>query len=93
MLTDLHRLIVHPRYQRRGVGQKLLDWGIQTADRENVVSWLFSRPAGCKLYDRNGWQTHCVIDVHVPHADLQVAPMIGMQRVPRQKERLSPPAP
>ncbi|KEF60189.1 uncharacterized protein A1O9_05039 [Exophiala aquamarina CBS 119918] len=32
----LHGLIVHPAYQRQGIGQKLLDWGIETADRENV---------------------------------------------------------
>ncbi|RVX69859.1 hypothetical protein B0A52_05693 [Exophiala mesophila] len=92
MLSDLHRLIVLPSYQRQGVGQKLLDWGVQTADRENVVSWLFSRPAGSKLYTKNGWQMHCTIDVQVPHADLQVAPMIGMQRLPRHTEKLSPPA-
>ncbi|KIV90620.1 hypothetical protein PV10_07905 [Exophiala mesophila] len=88
----LHRLIVLPSHQHQGVGQKLLDWGVQTADRENVVSWLFSRPAGSKLYTKNGWQTHCTIDIQVPHADLQVAPMIGMQRLPRHTEQLSPPA-
>lgn len=80
----MHRLIVHPEYQRQGIGQKLLDWGVETADRENVVTWLFSRPAGSKLYEKNGWRTHCVIEVDTPDEDLEVAPLVGMQRLPRQ---------
>ncbi|KAI1611426.1 acyl-CoA N-acyltransferase [Exophiala viscosa] len=76
----LHRLIVHPSYQRQGIGQKLLDWGIEVADRENVVSWLFSRPVASKLYLRNGWEVVDIIEYNVPDDDIEVEPGIAMLR-------------
>ncbi|KIX05865.1 uncharacterized protein Z518_03838 [Rhinocladiella mackenziei CBS 650.93] len=79
----LHRLMVHPSYQRQGIGQRLLDWGIETADRENIVSWLFSRPAGSRLYERNGWKEVLATEVEVPDEDLKVAPVISMLRLPK----------
>ncbi|OAP57638.1 hypothetical protein AYL99_08376 [Fonsecaea erecta] len=81
----LHWLAVHPSYQRLGIGQKLLDWGVEVADRENIVSWLFARPAGIKLYDRNGWKAVLTIDVDVPDEDLEVAPVVAMLRVPARQ--------
>jgi GNAT superfamily N-acetyltransferase len=76
---------VHPSYQRQGIGQRLLDWGVETAERENVVSWLFARPAGSRLYERNGWRPIQTTDVDVPEddEDLHVAPIVSMLRVPR----------
>lgn len=79
---DLHRLLVHPSYQRMGIGQKLLDWGVETADQENIVAWLFCRPPGYKLYDRNGWKVVSIIEVHPPDEDLKVAPVLAMLRLP-----------
>ena len=81
-LTDLHRLIVDPSYQRQGIGQKLLDWGVETANRENIVAWLFCRPAGYKLYERNGWKVVLTIEVDVPDDDLKVPPVVAMLRLP-----------
>ncbi|OCT44153.1 hypothetical protein CLCR_00683 [Cladophialophora carrionii] len=78
----LHRLIVDPSYQRQGIGQKLLNWGIETADRENIGAWLFCRPAGYKLYERNGWKALLTIPVDVPDEDLAVPPVVAMLRSP-----------
>lgn len=82
---DLHRLIVHPSYQRQGIGQKLLDWGVETADRENIVAWLFSRPAGSRLYEKNGWKAILTTEVDTPDDDLHVAPIVSMLRLPRAR--------
>lgn len=73
---------MHPSYQRQGLGQRLLEWGIETADRENVVSWLFARPAGSKLYERNGWRVHATIPFPVLDEDLFVPPSMAMLRLP-----------
>ncbi|EXJ64687.1 hypothetical protein A1O7_01025 [Cladophialophora yegresii CBS 114405] len=78
----LHRLIVDPSYQRQGIGQKLLNWGIETADRENIGAWLFCRPAGYKLYERNGWKALLTTEVDVPDEDLIVPPVVVMLRPP-----------
>ncbi|KAJ9608812.1 hypothetical protein H2200_006583 [Cladophialophora chaetospira] len=67
------------------IGQKLLDWGVATADRENIVAWLFCRPAGYKLYERNGWKVISSIEVEVPEEDLTVAPVVAMLRSPANR--------
>ena len=74
--------MVDPRFQRQGIGQKLLDWGIETSDRENIVAWLFCRPAGYKLYERNGWKIVQSIEVDVPDDSFEVAPVVAMLRLP-----------
>ncbi|EXJ70343.1 uncharacterized protein A1O5_06411 [Cladophialophora psammophila CBS 110553] len=81
----LHWLVVHPSYQRQGIGQKLLNWGIEVADGENIVAWLFARPAGSRLYERNGWKAVLIIEVDVPDEDLMVAPVVAMLRLPAQQ--------
>ena len=80
---DLRRMIVHPEFQRKGIGQKLLQWGVHLADRENIVGWLFSRPAGSKLYEKNGWRAVDSIAVDVP--GMEVAPFVSMLRKPEPR--------
>jgi len=84
-ILDLHRLIVDPSYQRQGIGQNLLNWGVEVADRENLVSWLFSRPAGSRLYEKNGWKAIQTTEFEIPDDDLQVAPIVSMLRLPRSR--------
>lgn len=80
--ADLHRLVVDPSYQRQGIGQKLLNWGIEIADKENIVAYLNCRPAGYKLYERNGWKVVSSIEVEIPDEDLKVPPVLAMLRSP-----------
>lgn len=82
--SDLHCLVVHPSYQRLGIGQRLLDWGIETADRENIVAFLNSRPAGSRLYEKNGWKVVGTTEFDAPDDDLYVAPAVSMLRLPRR---------
>lgn len=44
--------MVHPDHQRRGLGAKLLEWGTQQADKQEVVMALEATPAGLSLYKR-----------------------------------------
>ena len=83
----LRRMIIHPAYQRQGIGQKLIEWGLETAERENVVSWLFARPAGSKLYERNGWKAWTTIEIDATVGGVEVAPTVPMLRLP-QKQRV-----
>ncbi|KIW15729.1 hypothetical protein PV08_05779 [Exophiala spinifera] len=79
----LHRLVVHPSYQRQGIGQQLINWGTEVADRENVVSWLNARPAGSRLYERNGWQVVDVVEFDSP--ELDVPHTVTMIRFPKPR--------
>ncbi len=49
-------LAVHPDYQRRGFGQKLLDWGLDQADELQVPCWVDASPDGLALYEKNYWK-------------------------------------
>jgi GNAT superfamily N-acetyltransferase len=43
-------LCLSPEYQRMGVGRKLLEWGMQEADREGVECWIDCSLIGSRLY-------------------------------------------
>ena len=43
-------LAVDPKFQRRGVGKRLMQWGMKRADAESIPLGLTSSPAGEKLY-------------------------------------------
>ena len=76
--ADLRRMIVHPDHQRKGIASEMIKWGVDLADRENIVGWLLARPAGSKLYEKNGWRPFATLPFDVP--DIQVDPMIAMLR-------------
>lgn len=54
---DLAVLSVHPNHQRKGVGKKLLQWGIKQAAEENKEVFLLSSPEGRPLYLSQGFRT------------------------------------
>ena len=47
---------VHPRYQRRGIGKRLLKWGIERSNTERVPIGLAASPDGASLYMSVGFQ-------------------------------------
>ncbi|TKA70600.1 hypothetical protein B0A55_06704 [Friedmanniomyces simplex] len=53
---ELHILVVHPKFHRRGAGTKLLGWGCDQADKHGVTMCLESTPAGLELYERFGFR-------------------------------------
>jgi hypothetical protein len=79
--TDLRRIAVHPNYQRRGVAGQLLQWGLDRADSEKLVSYLNGRPQARQLYENSGFRAVNIIPMPVP--GLEVADMIAMVRQPQ----------
>lgn len=72
----LASLVVHPSFQRKGLGQKLLNWGIGVADRAGLPIFLEASPEGKFLYDRNGFSNDAEICLIAGHVNA------GMKRMP-----------
>ncbi|KAJ7895652.1 acyl-CoA N-acyltransferase [Mycena olivaceomarginata] len=49
-------LAVDPAYQYQGVGQALLQWGLDQAASESVAVYLESSDEGKRLYEKNGFE-------------------------------------
>ena len=79
----LRRMIVHPDHQRQGIGQKLLDWGMDVADEQKIVSWLFARPAGRRLYEKAGFKVVATLEVEAE--EMVVPPVVSMMRKPQAR--------
>ncbi|KAJ0421510.1 acyl-CoA N-acyltransferase [Aspergillus carlsbadensis] len=53
----LDMLGTRPEFNGRGLGSKLLRWGLSRADEEKVMTFLVSTPQGKRLYERYGFET------------------------------------
>jgi predicted N-acetyltransferase YhbS len=53
----LSTVAVDPLYQRRGIGQQLVQWGLQQAQHENVPVGLEASLKGFGLYEKLGFRT------------------------------------
>ncbi|KAJ7815671.1 hypothetical protein B0H14DRAFT_2681265 [Mycena olivaceomarginata] len=49
-------LAVDPVYQYQGVGQTLLQWGLDQAATESLDVYLEASDAGKRLYEKNGFE-------------------------------------
>ncbi|PGH06100.1 hypothetical protein AJ79_06634 [Helicocarpus griseus UAMH5409] len=56
-LWYLSTLAVHPSYQRRGIGTKLVEWGMEQARMEKVPVGLEPSIKGTGLYEKLGFRT------------------------------------
>ena len=61
--TELRNLVVHPDYQRRGIGTSLLREGLTEADRLGLQSVLGASPEGEDLYKRFGYEAIAEMDL------------------------------
>ncbi|GIC86143.1 GNAT family N-acetyltransferase [Aspergillus udagawae] len=52
----LQVLVVHPKYQGRGIGTKLLMVGVVEAQRLKLPAWVEASPAGQMVYKRCGFR-------------------------------------
>ncbi len=49
-------LVVLPSHQGRGIGRRMLEWGLEQADQLGVRAWIDASPAGLGLYKKLGWE-------------------------------------
>ena len=47
---------MHPDHQRKGIGRRLLDWGIEHARQDGKDIYLMAKPAGKALYLGAGFE-------------------------------------
>lgn len=59
----LNALFVAPRFQHRGIGTALLNWGNNRADKEGLPCFLKSTPTSWPLYKELGWKEVGVLEV------------------------------
>ncbi len=52
----LQAIATHPRWQGRGVGHRLAQWGVDKADARGLSCWTHASPAGHGLYTRAGFR-------------------------------------
>ncbi|KAK5123915.1 hypothetical protein LTR85_002112 [Meristemomyces frigidus] len=64
--VHLNTLAVVPAYQRRGIGGKLLSWGLQRADELGFASFLESSAMGRGLYEKHGFVFQRDMTIGVP---------------------------
>ncbi|KAJ5520949.1 Acyl-CoA N-acyltransferase [Penicillium fimorum] len=73
---------VHPSYQGKGLGTKLLKWGLTRADAEGVEVYLAASPAGRPLYSKYGFRE---VDTFSPYPGHVLVMMI---RSPNAQQKL-----
>lgn len=52
----LNAFATHPDHQSRGAGSLLLNWGLQKADREGLVTYLDATETGRPVYEKRGFK-------------------------------------
>ena len=53
--ASMMTLVVEPGWERRGVGGKILEWGLREADERGLPCFISASPKGKGLYERLGW--------------------------------------
>jgi ribosomal protein S18 acetylase RimI-like enzyme len=56
LIADLMVLAVDPNHQRRGIGRKLVRWGLEQAAAEDQKVFLIATPEGKPLYESLGFR-------------------------------------
>jgi len=64
--VHLSTLAVLPEYQRKGVGSKLMAWGLQRADDLGFNVFVEASPMGRGLYEKSGFVFQGDITIDVP---------------------------
>ena len=56
-------LVVEPGWERRGVGKRILEWGLREADERGLPCLISASPKGKGLYERLGWVEQTRVDI------------------------------
>ncbi|WPH01543.1 Hypothetical protein R9X50_00438900 [Acrodontium crateriforme] len=65
----------HPDYQRQGVGQLLVAWGVKKPDELRLPAFVEASPTGTRLYERNGF--HALENVSLKNERWPLRPEIS----------------
>lgn len=82
-------MMVLPSYQKKGIGKKLLQWGLDIADRDNIVAWLNASTVAAKLYSDAEFKAVGTVQPQIPEGEesFDVAPIVAMLRTPVKRTR------
>ncbi|KAJ4986882.1 GNAT family protein (acetyltransferase) [Stagonosporopsis vannaccii] len=58
----LNSLATHPEHQGRGAAKLLLDWGMQKADKEGLVTYLDATQRARPIYAKRGFELKKVVE-------------------------------
>ena len=64
-LIELNTLVVHPEYQRRGIGKVLMEYGLKEADRLGIQAVLGASREGLGLYKKYGFTEFEVMEINL----------------------------
>lgn len=64
----LKLLAIHPKFQRKGLGTLLVNWGVQRANSQQIDAWLESSPMGKGAYLKAGFKVLGTDTVQEPRA-------------------------
>ncbi|KAL4865167.1 hypothetical protein BDV12DRAFT_188416 [Aspergillus spectabilis] len=74
-------LAIDPAFGRRGLGAKLLKWGLDRADEERVITFISSSPQGRGLYEKHNCRALNNYEVIPGYRETSmVRPVGGMSR-------------
>ncbi|RDW79314.1 GNAT family N-acetyltransferase [Aspergillus mulundensis] len=77
----LQLLAVDPAFSRRGLGEKLLKWGLDRADEKGLVTFISASPAGRGLYEKHDCKAVHNYEVVPGYSETSmVRPVAGLSR-------------
>jgi ribosomal protein S18 acetylase RimI-like enzyme len=74
-------MLVHPDYQGRGIGKRILQRGLEESDKAGRAVFLESTLAGTRLYESCGFEVVETLNVQLPNGTQH--PMGLMIRQPK----------
>jgi ribosomal protein S18 acetylase RimI-like enzyme len=60
---SLSSIAVDPAFHHRGIGARVMRWGVERAEREGCPIILVASSEGYRLYEKLGFETYGVITV------------------------------
>ena len=61
----MHGLAVLPEWQGKGVGKRLLEWGIREADKKGLDCWVDASEAALGFFEKFGWKQVGSVEVNL----------------------------
>ena len=65
----MHGMAVSPEWQGKGVGKRLLGWGIEKADRKGLDCWVNASEVALGCFEKFGWKQVGFVEVDLADWD------------------------